>query len=58
MENGFYRYKHIYIYRRQKFQNILERKLCNCFGQLLRKEFSKKNVGNGIENDVENKYGV
>ena len=26
---------YLYTYRRQKFQNILERKLCNCFGQLI-----------------------
>ena len=25
----------IYLRRRQKFQNIIERQLCNCFGQLL-----------------------
>ena len=24
--SGFYRYEHIYSYRRQEFQNILERK--------------------------------
>ena len=30
----FYRYDHIYTYRRKEFQNIFERKLCNCFGQL------------------------
>ena len=32
---GFYRYEQIYSYRRQEFQNILERKLCNWLGQLL-----------------------
>ena len=31
----FYRYEHIYIYRRQEFQSIIEIKLCNCFGHLL-----------------------
>ena len=25
--SGFYRYEHIYTYRRQEFQNIFERKL-------------------------------
>ena len=25
--SGFYRYEHIYSYKRQEFQNILERKL-------------------------------
>ena len=34
--NGFYRrYEHIYSYKRQEFQNVLEINLCNCFGQLL-----------------------
>ena len=33
--SGFYRCEHLCTYRRQEFQNILERKLCNCFGQLL-----------------------
>ena len=27
--------EHVYTYRRQEFQNILERKLSSCFGQLL-----------------------
>ena len=32
--SGFYLWRRVYIYRkRQKFQNILEKKLCNCFGQ-------------------------
>ena len=34
--SDFYWYEHVYTYRsRQEFQNIFERKLCNCFGQLL-----------------------
>ena len=34
--SGFYRrYEHIYSYKRQEFQNVLEINLCNCFGQLL-----------------------
>ena len=34
--SDFYWYEHVYTYRRrQEFQNIPERKLCNCFGQLL-----------------------
>ena len=33
--SGFYRYEHIYSCKRQEFQNILERKLCNRFRQLL-----------------------
>ena len=32
--SGFYWWTRVYTYRRrQEFQNILERKLCNCFGQ-------------------------
>ena len=27
----FYRYKHVYTYTKEEFQNILERKLCKCF---------------------------
>ena len=34
--SGFYRrYEHIYSYKRQEFQNVLEINLCNFFGQLL-----------------------
>ena len=33
--SGFYWYEHIYTYRKQEFQNIFERKLCNCFEELL-----------------------
>ena len=33
--SGFYRYEHIYSYKRREFQNILEINLCNCFRQLL-----------------------
>ena len=28
-------YEYVYTYRRKKISNILERKLCSCFGQLL-----------------------
>ena len=34
--SGFYSWTQVYTYRRtrrQEFQNILERKLCHCFGQ-------------------------
>ena len=31
----FCRYEHVYTYKKKGFQNILERKLCNCFRQLL-----------------------
>ena len=27
--------EHVYTYKRQEFQNIIERKLYNCFGQLI-----------------------
>ena len=33
--SGFYWYEHIYTYRKQEFKNIFERKLCNCFEELL-----------------------
>ena len=33
--SGSYRYEHIDTCRRQEFQNIFERKLCSCFGELL-----------------------
>ena len=55
--SGFYRYEHIYSYKRQEFQNILEINLCNCFGQLLL--IYLKNVEYGIEHDVlDSPYGV
>ena len=53
--SGFHRYEHL-IPIRQKFQNILERKLCNCFGQLLYIYLKKFN--DGIEHDVDSAYGV
>ena len=31
----FYRYEHVYVYKRKEFQIFLERKLCNCLEQLL-----------------------
>ena len=40
----------------QKSQTILERKLCHCFGQLL--FIYWKNVGDGIEYDIDSAYGV
>ena len=33
--SGFYSYECMCTDRKQEFQNILERKLYNCFGQLL-----------------------
>ena len=48
--SGFYRYEHIYFYKRQEFENILEINLCNCFGQLLL--IYLKNFEYGIEHDV------
>ena len=47
--SGFYRYEHIYSYKRQEFQNILEINLCSCFGKLLL--IYLKNVEHGIEHD-------
>ena len=46
----FYRFEHVYSYRRQEFQNILEIKLCNRFGQLLL--IYQKNVEHGIKHNV------
>ena len=40
-----------YTYRRKEFQNILERKLCNCFGRLLLA--CEKNVEHGMEHDID-----
>ena len=47
-------YKHIYPYRRKEFPNILEHKLCNCFGQLL----LLKNFEHGIGHDIDSAYEV
>ena len=52
----FYRYKHVYNYRKKEFRNILEKKLCNCFGQFLL--IYKKNIEHGIELDTDIAYGV
>ena len=52
----FYRYKHLYTYRKNELRNILEKKLCNCFGQFLL--IYKKNVEHGIELDIDVAYGV
>ena len=53
----FYRYEHIYSYKRQEFQNILEINLRNCFGQL--SLIYLKYVEHGIEHDVlDSPYGV
>ena len=49
--NGFYRYEHVYTYKRQEFQNILERILSHGLGELYL--FLKKNVERGIEHDFE-----
>lgn len=53
---GFYWYEHVYAYRKQEFQNIFDRKLCNCLGQLLLIYY--KNVDHGIELDIDKAYGV
>ena len=53
---GFYRYEHVYIYRRKEFKNNLETILCSCFGQLL--FIYWKNFDHGIEHDIESAYGV
>ena len=50
--SGFYRHEHIYIYRRQEFQNIIECKLCSCFGQLLLIYWNVKNVDHGIGHSI------
>ena len=51
----FFRYRHVYTYRRKEFQNILERKLRNCFGHLLLIYY--KNVEDGFEHDIDSAYG-
>ena len=53
---SFFKYEHIYNYRRKEFQNILERKLCNCLGLLLLVYY--KYVEHGIEDDNDNAYRV
>ena len=52
----FKRYEQLYTYKRKEFQNIPERKLCNCFGRLLLTY--EKNVEHGIEIDINSAYGV
>ena len=47
----FHRYEHLSTNRLQKFQNILQRKLRKCLGQLL-----QKNVKHKTEQDVDNLY--
>ena len=54
--SGFYRHEQLYTYGRQEFQNILERKVCNCFGQLV--HVYKENVEHGVEHNVDSAYGV
>ena len=44
---GFNKYEHLRKYRRQEFENVLEKMLCNCFRQLLR--IYSKNIEHGIE---------
>ena len=46
-----YRYEYAYTSRRKEFQNILERKLCNCFEQMLL--IQEKNVEHGIKYDID-----
>ena len=53
---GFYRYEHVYIYRRKEFKNNLEIILCSYFGQLL--FIYWKIFDYGIEHDVDRAYGV
>ena len=53
---GFYNININTLYLRQKFQNMLERKLCNCFEQL--SQIYSKNVKHGIEHYVDSVYGV
>ena len=52
----FYRYEHLYPSRRKEFQNILKRKLCNYFGQLLL--VYQKNFEQRIEHDIDSAYEV
>ena len=49
-------YEHVSTYRRNEFQSILERELCNCFGQLLLIYLSHFKQGN--ENDIDSAYGI
>ena len=53
---GFYNINMNTLYLRQKFQNMLERKLCNCFEQL--SQIHSKNVKHGIEHYVDSVYRV
>ena len=48
--SGFYIYEHLHTHRREKFQNVIKRKLTNCFEQLLHIH--------GIEDDVDSACGV
>ena len=52
----FYRYKLLYTYRRKEFQNILERKLWNCFKQLLLIYY--KNAELGIKHVIDSAHRV
>ena len=51
--SGFYSYELAYTYRRQEFQNILQRKLCSCMRQLLLNYIIIRNVEHGIEHDID-----
>ena len=48
--SGFYVYEHLHTHGRVKFQNVIKRKLANCFGQLLHIH--------GIQDDVDSACGV
>ena len=50
------RYEYVYTYIKKEFKNIFERKLCNCFGQLL--FIYWQNGEHGIEHDIDSAYGV
>ena len=54
------RYEPVYTYKRKKFLNIFETKLCDCFGQLLFVSLKNVELGveHGIEHDIDSAYGV
>ena len=53
---GFFIHEHLYTYRKNENQNILERKLFSCFGQLVNVYW--KNDEHEVEHDVDNTYGL
>ena len=54
--SDFYKYEHGYTYRRKEFQNIRERKLCHCFGQLLLVYWKK--IEHWAEHDIGSANGL